>query len=145
MSHIPKREAIMQALESRLNAQRVLPGYDARDLPITVIEAASESAEHNQYDQITATLPVTVARVISLNTIPEAKWHSHCLQQLTALYQSVFTDFDLNGLADAMRYTGSNYNPFAGEGRRQAELQLNLSIVYRFEADNPTLPLTPTP
>ena len=133
---IPKREAVMQALQDRLDAVRIVALFepDPRDLPVTLISDTGETAETNEYGWVTATISFTVVR-FEMMTVADALWHTEANETLATMQQTLFTDETLGGLALDMQYTGNVIN-FSSE-TRIAEIQVSASLRYQYELGNP--------
>lgn len=127
------REQIMQALAARLSAQRGLEGYDQRDLPLTVLYEAEESAEP-AYGMTRITLPVTVARGLKR---PATDWHAAATTALADLVVAIYgSDETLGGLAEGIDYTGGTIGTFA-DGADGIVVNAQIEIRFSHVRGNP--------
>jgi len=132
----PIREAIFEAIETRVSGNRILSiaGFDPRDLPQTGVVDQGETAEPSSFDLVTCTLQVAIVRAIALPA-DDATWHTIANGELASLQSDLFSDSTLNRLVEDMQYGGGNI-VFASE-TRLAEIQINASLRYQYEYGNP--------
>jgi hypothetical protein len=106
---IPVRELIIRKLATRTKALRRLPSYDDKDLPVTHIQVGEDSATNGLYGMTEVTMPVTIARAISMTGVKGDDWHSAQNKALADLIKETFTGGDdLDGLASGMQYVSGD-------------------------------------
>ena len=139
MSALPIRERILQALATRINAQRGLEQYDARDLPITVLVEGEDTAQESDYDRTNVTLPITVAYANNASGTKSDTWYAQANTALANLIQSVYAgDESLGGLVQGIDYTGGDVAVLT-DGATGYAVQAFFNIRYAFVHGNPFL------
>ena len=134
---LPIREQILQALATRVSAQRGLEGYDLDDLPLTVMIEGEESEGDSDYDLTRLVLPVTIARAIEQTGIKGDAWYTAANTALADLIKEAYgSDETFGGLADGMDYTGGSTGVLT-DGAKGVMVQTFFNIRYAFAHGNP--------
>ena len=137
MPALPIRERILQALATRLSAQRGLEQYDARDLPITILVEGEDTAQESDYDRTNVTLPVTIAYANNVSGTKSDTWYAQANTALANLIQSVYSgDESLGGLCQGIDYTGGDVAVLT-DGATGYAVQAFFNIRYAFVHGNP--------
>lgn len=137
MSALPIRERILSALATRINAQRGLEQYDARDLPITVLVEGEDTADEGDYDMVNVTMPVTIAYANNVAGTKSDDWYEQANTALANLIQSVYTGGeDFGGLAQGVDYTGGDVAVLT-DGATGYAVQAFFNIRYVFRHGDP--------
>lgn len=139
------RERILQALATRVSAQRGLDGYDVADLPLTVIVEGADSENGSDYDLTQLIMPVTIARAVTQSGVKADAWYTAANEELAKLIKSTFaSDPTFGGLAKGMDYTGGEAGLIT-DGAKGVAVQIFVNIRYAFMHGDPYNIVEPEP
>ena len=130
------REQIIQAIVTAHGAEYGIPAPESeRDLPITIVADAPDTADPDVYAQTNLIMPVAVASgaVATSNDRDAMRLQAHDL--LSSIITTMFTDETFGGLADGVDYTGGGVQTEVGKFVF-AEAQFN--IRYHHLRGDPT-------
>ncbi len=131
------RERVLDALTLAVGGEYGLPSpEDARDLPVTIVQDAADSAVAGGYGVTRLQMPVSVARAEAATSTSRAAMRAQAHAMLAALVAAALVDSTLGGLAVSVEYAGGGISTEVG---KLVWAEASFVVTYQHKRGNLTI------